>query len=68
MARYLLDTNILLRIADPLSKKKQLTEDALSKLLEEGHNLFISPQILTEFWSVATRPHDNNGLELSRKR
>jgi predicted nucleic acid-binding protein len=30
--------------------------------LTNGHELFITPQILIEFWAVATRPIDANGL------
>lgn len=35
---------------------------AVKKLLSDGHNLCLIPQNLIEFWNVATRPADKNGL------
>jgi len=35
---------------------------AVTKLLSDGHNLCLIPQNLIEFWNVATRPTDKNGL------
>lgn len=62
MATYLIDTNILLRIADPKSEKRDLALQALEKLADEGHALCITSQVVAEFWSVATRPPNVNGL------
>ena len=62
MATYLIDTNILLRIADPKSEKRALALQALEKLADEGHALCITSQVVTEFWSVAIRPPNVNGL------
>ena len=62
MASYLIDTNILLRIADPKSEKSANAMEALAKLADEGHALCITSQIVSEFWSVATRPPSVNGL------
>ena len=35
---------------------------AVKKLFADGHNLCLIPQNLIEFWNVATRPADKNGL------
>ena len=35
---------------------------AIAALLARGDELFVAPQVLIEFWSVATRPADVNGL------
>ena len=37
----------------------------MQKLLEAGHNPCLVPQVLYEFWVVATRPREQNGLALS---
>jgi predicted nucleic acid-binding protein len=62
MALYLLDTTILVRIADPKSEKQGLALQAVSRLLREGHALFLCAQVIAEFWSVVTRPIEVNGL------
>lgn len=65
MIRYLLDTNILLRALYKGSPQRQEVMDALSSLRSNGDLLCIAPQVVTEFWSVATRPADVNGLGLT---
>lgn len=62
MTSYLLDTNILLRSVDPNSENCSLARNAVNKIIEEGGNCYITPQILVEFWVVATRPINVNGL------
>lgn len=59
---YLCDTSIVLRINDPDSAAHTDTLNALEKLRREGERLVLVPQILVEFWVVATRPKDVNGL------
>ncbi|HLL89841.1 MAG TPA: type II toxin-antitoxin system VapC family toxin [Tepidisphaeraceae bacterium] len=54
--RGLVDTNILLRIAEPSHAMHRLTLDALDVLHARGAVLHVVPQVLYEFWSVATRP------------
>lgn len=61
MARYLADTNLLLRLADA-SPQNATAARALARLWQEGHEVFITPQNLVEFWAVATRPTEANGL------
>ena len=62
MARYLLDTNIFLRSADDKSNKQVFAREAVRNLITAGHECYISSQILSEFWVVATRPLVENGL------
>ena len=62
MTRYLLDTNILLRAYDPASPSYALALEAVFRLLERGDECLLTPQVLIEFWVVATRPVEVNGL------
>ncbi|MSO35736.1 MAG: PIN domain-containing protein [Acidobacteria bacterium] len=59
------DTNVLLRAADPGDPKHEAATRTISELLETGETLCITPQIAAEFWNVATRPVANNGLGMS---
>jgi predicted nucleic acid-binding protein len=52
---WLIDTNILLRMAQPGHPMHRAATTAVKILLERGERLCIVPQNLTEFWSVATR-------------
>ena len=61
MARYLLDTNVLLRAAAPGSAHYAAAVGAIRRLLAAGEELLLAPQILVEFWSVVTRPIEVNG-------
>jgi len=58
----LVDTNIILRLAQPAHPMHAVALTAVTKLLSDGHNLCLIPQNLIEFWNVATRPTDKNGL------
>ncbi|MDX2271412.1 MAG: PIN domain-containing protein [Cyanobacteriota bacterium] len=60
--RYLLDTNILLRAADPASSRHHQAVEAVASLLETGWDCVVTAQVLIEFWVVATRPLEVNGL------
>ncbi len=62
MNQYLLDTNILLRAADTSSSTHSLAVEAITSIIETENECIIIPQTLTEFWVVATRPIDVNGL------
>lgn len=59
---YLSDTNIILRLAEPAHPMHGATLKAVTKLFTDGHNLCLLPQNLIEFWNVATRPANKNGL------
>ncbi|MBD2578604.1 PIN domain-containing protein [Oscillatoria sp. FACHB-1406] len=62
MTRYLLDTNILLRAYDLSSSSSEVAVKAISLLLEQGDECVLTAQVLIEFWVVATRPVEVNGL------
>jgi predicted nucleic acid-binding protein len=62
MARYLIDTNVLLRSAVDTSARNPAAAGAIAILLAQGDELFLTPQVLIEFWAVATRPAAVNGL------
>lgn len=59
---YLSDTNIILRLAEPAHPMHDTTLKAVKKLLSNGDKICLIPQNLIEFWNVATRPANNNGL------
>ncbi len=61
----LLDTNILARLAQPDHPKHIPARDAVKLLLTRGEEVCIVPQNLYEFWVVATRPANQNGLGMS---
>jgi predicted nucleic acid-binding protein len=62
MAKYLLDTNVVLRFSNTSDSQSQLVSEAVSSLLEQANDCYLSSQILIEFWVVATRPSNVNGL------
>jgi len=62
MANFLLDTNVLLRMTDGNSTHHQLAGEAVSTLLARRNEVYVTAQNLIEFWAVATRPLDVNGL------
>lgn len=59
----MLDTNIILRFTDIDSPQYELVVNAISQILLEGDQCFITSQVIIEFWVVATRPIAVNGLE-----
>lgn len=58
----LLDANIFVRLAHKADAQRDMTLDALSALHAGGHRTAIVPQVLYEYWVVATRPLTHNGL------
>lgn len=62
MKSYLLDTNIILRFANSQSLEYNLIRNTISQILLQGGQCFITPQVIIEFWVVATRPVNVNGL------
>jgi predicted nucleic acid-binding protein len=62
---YLVDTNILLRLVQKNSPMHFDTQRAILMLKKQGELLYIIPQNIIEFWAVATRPINSNGLGLS---
>ncbi|MBW4461531.1 MAG: type II toxin-antitoxin system VapC family toxin [Nodosilinea sp. WJT8-NPBG4] len=62
MAKYLLDTNIVLRFSNPSDEQHGLVTEAVATLLMQGHECYLTAQVLIELWVVATRPTEVNGL------
>lgn len=65
--RVLVDTNILLRSAQPNHPLCSHATLAVSKLLWESNAVFFCSQNIAEFWNVATRPAKLNGLGFSHE-
>jgi predicted nucleic acid-binding protein len=63
--RVLVDTNILLRSVQPNHPLCSQATHAVSKLIRQKDEVFFCAQNAAEFWNVATRPADRNGLGLS---
>jgi predicted nucleic acid-binding protein len=61
-ADCVLDTNILLYLVNPAAPEHIAVKRAIVGLLTQGQRVAIVPQVLFEFWSVATRPVGVNGL------
>jgi predicted nucleic acid-binding protein len=63
--RVLVDTNILLRSVQPNHPLCSQATHAVSKLIRQEGAVFFCSQNIAEFWNVATRPADRNGLGMS---
>lgn len=62
---FLIDTNIFLRLAERNSDLREPVTKAIALLRSRNEELCYTPQIITEFWNVCTRPHSaRGGLEL----
>ncbi len=57
--KFLLDTNIILRLAEPKHPMYPLTLNDLSYLTRNRYEYFIIHQNLIEFWRTCTRPKVN---------
>ena len=62
---WMLDTNILLRMSQPLDSYQQVVSTALQVLVSQGARLCFTSQILGEFWNSCTRPLVKNGFGLT---
>jgi predicted nucleic acid-binding protein len=58
----LVDTNILIRLAQPHHPSAPAAARALRALRTANESLHITQQNLVEFWAVTTRPVTANGL------
>jgi predicted nucleic acid-binding protein len=65
--RVLVDTNIFLRSAQPNHPLCSQATHAVSKLIRQRDAVFFCSQNIAEFWNVATRPADKNGLGMSHE-
>ncbi|HEY2295668.1 MAG TPA: PIN domain-containing protein [Thermoanaerobaculia bacterium] len=57
---YLVDTNVLVRLAVPADPRHLSARHAVEALEAEG--LYAASQNFVELWNVITRPVENNGL------
>lgn len=62
MAKYLIDTNVVLRFCNASDSQHALAGSAISHLLATGNECYLTAQVLIELWVVATRPANVNGL------
>jgi len=62
---YLIDTNVLLRLSKQDNRWQALVRAALDALVQRGSDICCTPQNVSEFWNVCTRPVDRNGFGLS---
>jgi predicted nucleic acid-binding protein len=60
----LIDTNVLLRRAQPGHPLHASAVDSVARFLARSTPVYFTPQNIAEFWNVATRPADKNGLGL----
>ena len=61
---YLVDTNVLLRWVQPDSPECAVATAAVDALQEAGEDVCMTAQNITEFWAVATRTVEANGLAM----
>src|SRR5213594_2183799 len=61
----LTDTNILVQGVHRKAAKHRAALQALRTLRDRGDRVCVVPQYLYEFWAVATRPVESNGLGLT---
>src|ERR1043165_3799037 len=54
--QYVLDTGILLRLANRADAQHALVRAAVRGLREQGHSTVTTWQNMAEFWNVSTRP------------
>ena len=60
--KILIDTNVLVRAVERAHPLLRVARDALRHLYSQNHELFITPQNVSEFWNVCTCPVNANGL------
>jgi predicted nucleic acid-binding protein len=58
----LVDTNILLRSLQSPHPLQQIAIEAIAQLRTRDYGICLVPQVIYEFWVVATRPIEVNGL------
>jgi len=58
----LLDSNILLRIANSDEVQHASINSAILRLFRQGMRLCYTSQTLGEYWNAATRPREKNGF------
>ena len=63
----LIDTNILLRRVQPAHPSHVVAVESVARLLATGETVYFTFQNIAEFWNVATRAVDKNGLGFSKE-
>jgi len=64
--RVLVDTNVVARMLPRGgTDMRQVASNAVGRLRDEQHEMFLVPQVIYEFWVVATRPVEQNGFGLT---
>jgi predicted nucleic acid-binding protein len=58
----LVDTNVLLRRTQPNHPSHAVAVESVAVLLAADEPVYFTLQNIVEFWNVATRPLENNGL------
>jgi predicted nucleic acid-binding protein len=61
----LVDTNVLLRRTQPDHEHHLAAVESVAVLLGKGESLHFTLQNISDFWNVATRPFESNGLGFS---
>jgi predicted nucleic acid-binding protein len=61
----LVDTNVLPRRTQPDHEHHLVAVESVAVLLGKGETLHFTLQNVSEFWNVATRPLESNGLGFS---
>jgi predicted nucleic acid-binding protein len=61
----LLDTNVLGRLAHPADPLHATALEAVATARRRGYRPAIVPQVIYEFWVVATRPFEQNGFGMT---
>jgi len=61
----LVDTNVLLRRTQPNHASHAAAVESVANLLGSGEPVCFTPQNISEFWNVITRPTASNGLGFS---
>ena len=59
---YLIDTNVLLRVARHTDENHPIVQAAVRELQANDHLLQTTLQNFAEFWNVLTRPTNRNGF------
>lgn len=59
---YAIDTNVLARGIGEAHPMHQTAAEAVESLITRGEAVCIFPQCLYEFWVIATRPREQNGM------
>ena len=60
--RVLIDTNVLARLSQPTHAMHATAILAVKSLRDGQHELRIVPQVIYEYWAIATKPAEHNGL------